>query len=220
MSVNYKNSKNRIYLRRVELGLSQEELANKLKISRSSLVRYEKGENIPSDVLKLLAKKLDVSADYLLNLSHNKSEANEYLWKEFALEDECIEKIRTIAHITANRNYILAIDTINYLFKYSNIELIEYVGEYLNTPLPKEVDYKIDGKITRKQKSEMNEQRKYEAEKFMVLQEVSKLFEQIKSSKKKKKKYGKYKVHIERFDRPITKLTEKQLNRLGIEKKE
>lgn len=217
MSVNYKDNKNPIYLRRAELGLSQEELANRLEISRSSLVRYENGENIPSDVLKRLAKKLDVSADYLLNLSHNKSEANEYLWKEFALEDECIEKIRTIAHITANRNYILAIDAINYLFKYSNIELIEYIGEYLNTPLPPKIDYRINGKITRIQKKQMNEQRKYEIEKFIVLQELSKLFDQIKSSDEVKRKYKKYGEYIEKFDRPITKATKKQLNRLEIE---
>jgi|GEM_PF-4108130 predicted transcriptional regulators len=217
MSVNYKDNKNPIYLRRAELGLSQEELANKLEISRTSLVRYEKGENIPSDILKLLAKELDVSADYLLNLNHNKSETNEYLWREFALEDECIEKIRTIAHISKDRNYTLAIDTINYLFKYSNIELIEYIGEYLNTPLPKEIDYRINDKITSSQKRYMNEQRKYEVEKFIVLQELSKLFDQIKSSDEIKKKYEKYKKHIEEFDRPITKATKKQLNRLEIE---
>ena len=217
MSVNYSDKKNSIYKRRLELGLSQEQLANKIKIGRSSLVRYEKGENIPSDVLKDLATALNVSTDYLLNLNHNKSKENEELWEEFALEDECIDKIRSIAHLCKDRNYTLAIDTINYLFKYSNIELIEYIGEYLNTPLPRKIEYKIKDKITSSQKRAMNEQRKYEVEKFIVLQEISKLFDQIKSSDEVKKKYEKYKKHIEEFDRPITKATKKQLNRLKIE---
>lgn len=217
MSVNYSDKKNPIYKRRLELGLSQEQLANKIKIGRSSLVRYEKGENIPSDVLKDLATALNVSTDYLLNLNHNKSKENEELWEEFALEDECIDKIRNIAHLCKDRNYTLAIDTINYLFKYSNIELIEYIGEYLNTPLPRKIEYKIKDKITSSQKRAMNEQRKYEVEKFIVLQEISKLFDQIKSSDEVKKKYEKYKKHIEEFDRPITKATKKQLNRLKIQ---
>lgn len=217
MSVNYKDNNNPIYIRRVELGLSQEELANRLNISRTSLIRYEKGENIPSDVLKLLSKELNVSTDYLLDIDHNKSRINENLWEEFALEDECIEKIRTIAHIDNDRNYTLAIDTINYLFKYSNIELIEYIGEYLNTPLPEQINYRIKGRISSSQKRIMNEQRKYEVEKFIVLQELSKLFDQIKSSKEVAVKYQKYKSHIELVDRPITKATKKQLNRLGIE---
>lgn len=221
MSVNYLDKKNRIYLARKNQNLSQEQLAKLINVSRSTLAGYE-SENepkpIPSDTLIEMTKHLDVSADYLLGLIHNKNKVNEDLWQDFALDDECIEKIRMIAHIDKDRNYTLAIDTINYLFKYSNNELIEYLGEYLNTPLPQKIDYKINSKITKEQKKAMNEQRKYEVEKFIVLQEISKLFDQIKGSDEVKQKYAKYKNHIEKVDRPISKVTDKQRERLNIEK--
>lgn len=221
MRVNYLNKDNPIYNARKQQNISQELLANKLGISRSTLSGYENKDNpkpIPSDTLKEMAKFLGVSTDYLLGLTHNKNEENEELWKEFALDDECIEKIRMIAHIEKDRNYTLAIDTINYLFKYSNNELIEYLGEYLNTPLPEKVDYKVNTRITKEQKQAMNEQRKYEVEKFIVLQEISKLFDQIKGSDEVKQKYAKYKNHIEKVDRPISKATDRQCERLNIEK--
>lgn len=221
MRANYSDNKNIVRKCRENKNISQEELAEKLGISRSTLSGYERKDNpqpIPSDTLKTMVEVLGVSADYLLGLTHNKNAENEGLWKEFALEDECIEKIRMIASINADRNFTLAIDTINYLFKYSNNELIEYVGEYLNTPLPEKVEYKIDTKITREQKKAMNEQRKYEVEKYIVLQEISKLFDQIKASDVVRRKYNKYKYHIEHIDRPISKATDKQLSRLNIDK--
>lgn len=213
----FKMNTNNIIKLRQKLNISQEELAERLEISRSALSRYENGANIPSNILIMLATELDASIDYLLGLDHSISKEYETLWKDFALDDESIDKIKLIANQSKDRNSVLAIDTINYLFKYSNIELIEYIGEYLNIPLPNKVDYKIGTKLTIEQKREMNEQRKYEVEKFIVLQEISKLFDQIKSSKEVKEKYKKFKKHIEGIDRPISKATNKQLHRLGIE---
>lgn len=213
----FKMNTNNIIKLRQKLNISQEELAERLEISRSALSRYENGANIPSNILIMLATELDASIDYLLGLDHSISKENETLWKDFALDDESIDKIKLIANQSKDRNSVLAIDTINYLFKYSNIELIEYIGEYLNIPLPNKVDYKIGTKLTIEQKREMNEQRKYEVEKFIVLQEISKLFDQIKSSKEVKEKYKKFKKHIEGIDRPISKATNKQLHRLDIE---
>ncbi len=221
MRVNYLDKNNPIYNTRKQQNISQELLADKLGISRSTLSGYESKDNpkpIPSDKLKEMANFFDVSTDYLLGITHNKNTQNEKLWIEYALEDECIEKIRMIANISSDRNYTLAIDTINYLFKYSNNELIEYLGEYLNTPLPEKVDYKVNTRITKEQKQAMNEQRKYEVEKFIVLQEISKLFDQIKGSEEVKQKYAKYKNHIENVDRPISKATDRQCERLNIEK--
>ena len=217
MASYYSDNKNPIATARRNKNISQEELADILEITRSSLSRYENGNDIPSSLVIKLASELDVSTDYILGISHNETKNNENLWKEFALEDECIEKIRTIAHIGVDRNYTLAIDTINYLFKYSNIELIEFVGEYLNVPLPNNINYKINGRITHTDKRMMNEQRKYEVEKFIVLQEISKLFDQIKASDEVKEKYNKYKKHIDTFDRPINKATSRDLKRLEIE---
>ena len=58
---------NLIALRKLN-NLSQEELAEKLKISRQTLSKYETGESIPDiDKCKLLAEIFDVSLDDLVN---------------------------------------------------------------------------------------------------------------------------------------------------------
>lgn len=58
---------NLIALRKLN-NLSQEELAEKLKISRQTLSKYETGESLPDiDKCKLLAEIFDVSLDDLVN---------------------------------------------------------------------------------------------------------------------------------------------------------
>lgn len=55
---------------RESLGYSRREIAQKIGIAESQIVRYEIGENDASgDVLSRLAKMLGVSADYLLGLT-------------------------------------------------------------------------------------------------------------------------------------------------------
>lgn len=52
---------------RKSLGLSQDEFAEKLLITRQAVSRWENGETIPNtDTLKLIAETFNVSADYLL----------------------------------------------------------------------------------------------------------------------------------------------------------
>ena len=53
---------------RKEAGLSQEQLATKLGVSRSAVAKWESGKGLP-DVsnLKVIAQLLDVSIDYLLD---------------------------------------------------------------------------------------------------------------------------------------------------------
>lgn len=54
-------------LLRVEKGLSQQELANALKISKSSVNMYERGERQPNfETLELIADYFNVDIDYLL----------------------------------------------------------------------------------------------------------------------------------------------------------
>ncbi len=53
-------------LLRVEKGLSQQELANALKISKSSVNMYERGERQPNfETLELIADYFNVDIDYL-----------------------------------------------------------------------------------------------------------------------------------------------------------
>ena len=56
-----------IYELRTKKGLSQEELAEKVFVTRQAVSRWENGETIPNiDTLKLLSKLLDVSINTLL----------------------------------------------------------------------------------------------------------------------------------------------------------
>lgn len=59
---------NKIKNARIECGLSQEQLAGKMMVSRQAITKWEADKGIP-DVsnLKLLAQLLDVSIDYLLD---------------------------------------------------------------------------------------------------------------------------------------------------------
>ena len=60
-------TKDVIYELRTKKGLSQEELAEKVFVTRQAVSRWETGETIPNiDVLKLLSKLFDVSINTLL----------------------------------------------------------------------------------------------------------------------------------------------------------
>ena len=60
-------TKDIIYELRTKKGLSQEELAEKVFVTRQAVSRWENGETIPNiDTLKLLSKLFDVSINTLL----------------------------------------------------------------------------------------------------------------------------------------------------------
>lgn len=60
---------NKIKERRIALGLTQEDLADKLGLQKSAIAKYESGrvENIKRSVIKKMAAALDCSAVYLLD---------------------------------------------------------------------------------------------------------------------------------------------------------
>lgn len=52
---------------RTRMGLSQDELAEKVMVTRQAVSRWENGETVPNtETLKLLSKELDVSINTLL----------------------------------------------------------------------------------------------------------------------------------------------------------
>lgn len=52
---------------RTKRGLSQDDLAEKVMVTRQAVSRWENGETVPNtDTLKLLSKELDVSINTLL----------------------------------------------------------------------------------------------------------------------------------------------------------
>ena len=60
-------TKDIIYELRTKKGLSQEELAEKIFVTRQAVSRWETGETMPSiDALKLLSQLFDVSINTLL----------------------------------------------------------------------------------------------------------------------------------------------------------
>ena len=64
------NYNERIKNARLNKGLSQEEVAKSLEITRGCYAHYEQGIREPSiDLIKKLCILLDVSADYLIGLS-------------------------------------------------------------------------------------------------------------------------------------------------------
>ena len=66
-AVNYMETKEVIYNLRAKKGLSQDELAEKIFVTRQAVSRWENGETIPNtETLKLLSKLFDVSINTLL----------------------------------------------------------------------------------------------------------------------------------------------------------
>ena len=60
-------TKDIIFKLRTEKGFSQEELAEKVFVTRQAVSRWEKGETVPNtETLKLLSKLFDVSINTLL----------------------------------------------------------------------------------------------------------------------------------------------------------
>ena len=60
-------TKNVILELRTKRGLSQDELAEKVMVTRQAVSRWENGDTIPkTDTLKLLSKEFDVSINTLL----------------------------------------------------------------------------------------------------------------------------------------------------------
>ena len=52
---------------RTERGMSQDELANKVMVTRQAVSRWENGDTVPNtDTLRLLSKEFDVSINTLL----------------------------------------------------------------------------------------------------------------------------------------------------------
>ncbi|MGE5494582.1 MAG: helix-turn-helix transcriptional regulator [Burkholderiales bacterium] len=60
---------NSIKKRRVEMGLTQEQLAKRLKIHRTTVVKWETNKSTPKTrMLPELSKVLDISIEELLNV--------------------------------------------------------------------------------------------------------------------------------------------------------
>lgn len=86
------NLSEKIVMHRKSAGLSQEELAEKLNLSRQAVSRWESGTAMPDagNILQL-SKLFDVTADYLLNDAYQSSDAD--LPKVRALQGDHLTQI-------------------------------------------------------------------------------------------------------------------------------
>lgn len=102
---------------RIEKGLKQDYLAEKLKINRPNISKYETGETaIPLDILKKISKILDTSTDYLLGITNCKTLKNDYraLCDTIGIDDTSAEILEEINFVYEGQ-YLIPI--LNFLIK-------------------------------------------------------------------------------------------------------
>lgn len=100
---------------REKKGLRQEDMAEQLDISLPAYRKYEQGSN-RKDVpyyIKSLAEAVDVSADYLVGISHMPHENFEEVIKSTGLNEESILQLRTLHKQDGGESYQGYLDFVN-----------------------------------------------------------------------------------------------------------
>lgn len=96
------NTGDRIKQRRLELGLSADDLGAKIGKSRATIYRYENGdiENMPTPVLEPLAKALDTTPADLMGWEGQSKESNiediDIPWTVSSKTDNCQKQLNEI----------------------------------------------------------------------------------------------------------------------------
>jgi transcriptional regulator with XRE-family HTH domain len=91
----------RIKNRRIELGISQTQLAKKASLTSASISQFESGSRKPSfDVISKLALALEINTDYLLGNNHEKG-------KSVTIEPEYAEIISIIKELSEENKKLL-----------------------------------------------------------------------------------------------------------------
>ena len=108
----------RIKYRRNELNISQVDLAEKVKISKQRLYKYENNivTNIPSDVLEVIAYHLEVSPAYLMGWDSVLQEADTDEVIEFLTDISFYEHIKKLRSLSKERRQTIY-DTIDFWFE-------------------------------------------------------------------------------------------------------
>ena len=108
----------RIKYRRNELDISQVDLAEKAKISKQRLYKYENNivTNIPSDVLEVIAYHLEVSPAYLMGWVSVLEEADTDEVIEFLTDISFYELIKQLRSLSKERRQTIY-DTIDFWFE-------------------------------------------------------------------------------------------------------
>lgn len=88
----------RIRKRRELLGFSQTELAEKIKVSKQTLYKYEKNliTNIPSNIIERISKVLNVSEAYLMGWEDNLNKENSDLIPDILSDEKLLDHIKKV----------------------------------------------------------------------------------------------------------------------------
>lgn len=90
-----------IYTRRKELGLSVDDLANKIGKSRATIYRYENGdiEDMPASIIESLSKALQITPLRLLGIEAPQESCNTEIGNATATQKKLINKLLTCSDL-------------------------------------------------------------------------------------------------------------------------
>lgn len=134
----------RIRVERIKLGMTQEEFANKLHLSKQQINNYELTRRQPDyKTLLEICKFLNVSTDYILGNTESKKVENTEISCKLGLSDMSIEKLCTYAEKTSwNKDIFNGAITsyqyysiiINKIIENENFgKLIFFIRKYINS---------------------------------------------------------------------------------------
>ncbi len=97
----------RLYQLRKDAGLTQDELADILKINKHSISSYERNKSEPPDGIKVrMAKFFNVSIDYMLQVTDNPKpvgEQDHVLRLPTGMPEEAVEELQDFMDFLAKR---------------------------------------------------------------------------------------------------------------------
>ncbi len=104
----------RIKKQRELLGISQVELAEKIKVSKQTLYKYENNviTNIPSDKIEIIGKVLEVSPSYLMGWEDNLENAPDIL-PDLMSDSELLDNLKMLMKLSKEHRQTI-FDNITY----------------------------------------------------------------------------------------------------------
>ena len=136
----------RIKQRRIELGLSVDEVAEKLGKNRATVYRYESNEieNLPVGTLEPLAKILETTPAQLMGWDDDKSQASDERTKRLrkAVEDSGYSQTQLCEITGINKGALSSYLSGRY---YPKQQAIEKLSEVLNVPIFWLMGYDTEG---------------------------------------------------------------------------
>lgn len=111
------NPSTRLFELRKQNKLTQDEVAEKIGVSRLTYSRYENGERKPNlDIIKQLADIYGVSSDYLLNIESNTQDTDEIMeLREQLRRDPSTKMLFSLAKDATTDDIMVAVNVLKAL---------------------------------------------------------------------------------------------------------